>query len=801
MLNHNRRSDSLLIVAVALILAGLALAGWRMFFEAPLVWQVESVRVLAGDGPVVLGVRELGQHPGSDPGAGARQLAVESAGGRWWLANIAADITNGQPVIASSARRASRFVPRWRLVPGDRLTVGPVSIEVGAVTADTLELVVADGEGDSGKPGLRAAWRQGRLETGASSFAGCPREGSPWWRHRLDRWLGRELSLFSIGGQVDCPRRWWLAGVPYDGLRVVWVDGGFWLAPGSAGVPVTMAGSGESEARGFEQLQLPIGVGADDVQRISIGPATYRLQADGGDLILRPIDGVDVWPVDQARPPPRDPRVVVRYQLQRWVGAGDGPREWLQTHTSWFIAALLLSILAALRFLRALRRRRVCAAAALVPASLFGLVLSVGMWWLPSGLAGLDAHWLFWMGWLGWGWTSVVLLEAHRLRGLGGAVWLLALLLTGSGALVLGQLAAGGDSQHWLGLAVAHWGLWAVTGWGLGLLAPVGAATWWRLLLRLFESRTVPWRLLRLLAPLSLMVLLGIQFAAGREQGLAGVQGVEAVPLLLVFMLAFIGIHRGRGDLVLRLFAVAVLLGALAYGLWWSAWGWTSLPPLIVLGVALPWRMVAGRDGRCPLGGWLLRALLLAAVTLGLGWLVQTWLPSADIVPAWADLVSHLQGGERVRMAMDLAGRGGGWGALPDWWGWNAGVMQVAGLQGELIGAFLLNRFGAVAGLGLLAAQLGFVGLLFRLAHRLANARADTELVGLAGWGMFLVLYGLAWLFVTYWTLAWALVLGLLPFDATMTWLAADESHVALFAYPALAFALIVAWSRPGVRG
>jgi len=40
-------------------------------------------------------------------------------------------------------------------------------------------------------------------------------------------------------------------------------------------------------------------------------------------------------------------------------------------------------------------------------------------------------------------------------------------------------------------------------------------------------------------------------------------------------------------------------------------------------------------------------------------------------------------------------------------------------------------------------------------------------------------------------------VLGLLPvMGQPMTWLAAGNSHLLLFAYPALAFALLVAWAR-----
>lgn len=807
-------------------LIGLALLGWWLIFQAPMVWQLDSLRVTAGERPVVIGHRELGQRPGSGRSAALNHLRLEYRDDRWWLANVSAH----KRVDAPSAQRSTRFVRRWRLAPGDRIALPAdlgrqeLSIKVESVDAETLQLATPDGQ--------RARWEGGRLQTARPAFDGCPEQGARWWLRLLDPWRHRELSLFSIGGQVDCPRRWRLnaagsgsAALPVDSLRVLWADGAFWLAPGSADVKIRLQGVADPRPRGFEDLQLAIGNGPRDAQRVYLGRSGFRLETvanasgDGhSDLLLTPIAGGDVWLKNEARPIPRDPRVQANYQLQRWVGGGVEPRQWLEAHPLWSGGVLLLSLLSLLRYLRARRRRRATPAAALVPVSILGLGLSLGLWLRPDA----DVRWLFWLGWLGWAWSSVVLLEAKRLRGYGGGLWLLGLLLTASGAIVLGQLAAGGDSGRWLGFAIGHWGLWAAFGWGLGLLAPVTAHSWRFLLLQAFTGRASFWGSLRLLLPLVLALVLLAQLAVGREQGLAGIQPVEGAKLLLVFLLAFAGmrlmeLREVRGGayrehrllFLLRVTAFALLFWLFADVLLWAV---HDMSPVLILGllmVALLWKLApaptlaSGRGPQHSFGGLLLRMVLLVGVA-GLvvpaarAWLhpelLPTWLPQYERFQVWADPATHPHSGMQVLMAMDLAGSGGWWGALPSWWGWNGSVMRLPAVQDDFITAFLLFRFGGAPALLLLAVQLLFLWAMFALGRCVAADWLGTE--RRAGRGISLVLYGLAWLFAAHWIIAWANVLGLLPvMGQPMTWLAAGNSHLLLFGYPALSFALLVSWS------
>lgn len=828
-----QRREGIVAALVFGSLALLAILGWRLFLNAPVVWQLQSVRVTAGDGPVVIGHRELGQRPETGRAAALNHLRLEFRDQRWWLANAAAS----KRIDAPSSARGTRYVKRWRLAPGDQIRVGrraadaaAWTIEVESVDDEQLHLLATDQRGSQD----RASWQAGRLLTDREPFAGCPESAARWWLRLLDPLRDQELMLFSIGGQVDCARRWRplgnsgqpmasATGLPLESLRVLWADGAFWLAPGAAAdreeVLVTLQAAGDAEPRSFADLRLPIGPVPNGAERVYLGRSGFRFETlDGSDdLLLLPIGGSDVWLSEDAHPLPRDPRVQADYRVHRWVGGGGGPRAWIEDHPVWSGTVLLLAAASLFGYLRARRRRRANPAAALLPLTLVGLGLAGGLWWRPE----LDARWLFWLGWLGWGWSSVVLLEANRLRGLGGGLWWLAVLLSGSGALVLGQLAAGGDSGRWLGFAVGHWGLWASAGWAFGLLAPVNAHSWRLLLVALFTGRGGFWVGLRFVIPAVLALVLALQLFIGREEGLWGMQPVEAAKLLLVFLLAFAGMQlselrgvrgaayrRHRASLMLRVSGFALMFWVIADGLLWAV---RDMSPVVILGllmVALLWKLApapaqdrAGRSGR-PQGGLLLRsALFVAAGLLLFGAieayqnpaLVPTWLPQYDRFQVWANPAAHPHSGMQVLMAMDFSG-GGGWLGSGPWWGWNGPVMRLPAVQDDFITGFLLYRFGALCGLLLLAVQLAFLLLLFVLARRVAACWVGTE--RMAGRGVSLALFGLAWLFAAHWIIAWGNVLGLLPvMGQPMTWLAAGNSHLLAFAYPALAFALIVSWS------
>lgn len=800
------RNSAVLTLTVMAGIIAVAVAGWQLLLFAPSIWQVNSIQVDAGDGPTILGHRELGQRP-HRPGAAERdQLQLDYRDERWWVT----DIGRGEAIDAPSTLQHSRLLRRWRLAPGDTIRVGEQTLTVASVDNRQLTLNTADGQ--------QAQWRDGRLDTGNTPFTGCPSEGSDWWKHHLSAVLvplfgvdeDRELRLFSIGGQVDCPRRWALPApkaLPLDSLRVNWSLGSFQIAAGNADVSITVAGRGDQQPHRLDQLALPIGDAEHEVKRIRVGQQWYQLSSDADHLRITPEGGGDSWNERQTRPTPRPPNVRVDYRLSRWIGAGDTPRGWLQRHPWWLALAVLLSGVALLR-LSSAHHRIVALGSSLLPASVFGLVLMLGLWLQPA----IDLRWLFWIGWLGWGWSSAIVLETRRLRGSGGGLWLLTLLISAIGTLTIGQLAAGGNAGPWADIVAAHWGLWGVAGWALGLVAltPANRARW--LLVALFSSRNGQWRTLRSITLLLLVGLLLLQVALSYRQGLAGMQPVEAIRLSLVLLLAFLGIalerrrhgETSRTTLLTHGSWLLLLFGLLAATAGWSVADPSAILIPALLIISILWIIAPRADGQRSIPGLLLR-LLLASTVLTLAALASHawqspedlphWLPWLNSLQVWAQPDNHPHSGASVLAAMAFSDRGGYWGTLPQWGGANGSIMQLAGVQREFIAAFLLFRFGAVAALVLLALQLLMLGLLFGLARHIADFWVGRDEP--AGRGVALSLFGVAWLFAAQWLIGWSNAIGLLPVMAQpMSWIAADNAHLLLFAYPALTFALLAAWSN-----
>ncbi len=355
----------------------------------------------------------------------------------------------------------------------------------------------------------------------------------------------------------------------------------------------------------------------------------------------------------------------------------------------------------------------------------------------------------------------------------------------------------------------------ALAGWLLAPLTTISGTTW-RALLAVLPRHHDRWiASLRLALPLLLAAVLVLQVFLGKEEGLAGFQPVEAAKLLLIFMLAYAGTrlqelrrthgrafreHPARFAMVAMAYAVLFLF--MADTLLWAVNDWSPALLLSFLLIAFLWRLAPAPAGFRSLSGRLLRlSLLLAGVSVAawLFWVYQDpsilprWFPQYGRLQVWAYPWSHPHSGMQVLRSLEYSGAGGWYGVLPSWFGWNGEAIAVPAIQDDFIGAFLLYRFGALAGLAVLAVQLLFLGLLFELGRRvsewLGTQRQAGEMASLA-------LYGLAWLFAAHWLIAWGNILGLLPvMGQPMTWLSAGNSHLLLFAFPGLAFALIVAWA------
>ena len=201
-------------------------------------------------------------------------------------------------------------------------------------------------------------------------------------------------------------------------------------------------------------------------------------------------------------------------------------------------------------------------------------------------------------------------------------------------------------------------------------------------------------------------------------------------------------------------------------------------------------------------------ALGAVAVLYGMYWIymnpdqIPEWLPKKDRILVWAEPQYHPHTGSQVLGSMDLVGDAGWFGAKA-WFGRNGAVQALPEVQNDFIGAFMVNRFGGIAGLVLLGIEICYVALLFLLGRAVESTlgRGDFREQNPAT-VLSYTLYGMGCLHVAHWMISWGNVLGLLPvMGQPMTWVTAGNSHLMFFALVVLITAQITGWVvRPYVE-
>lgn len=796
-----------------ILLLAFGLADWRLLTQAPAErLQVTQVRVTltSAEQPVILGYQELGQNPATGLSAEKDHLRLRrDAAGGWWASNVA----DHRKVDAPTAQHKTRYLKRWCLATGDRIRVKTTELEVVEAQDETLILR---------ESGREARWENGRLVTTESPAAACPNEGTSFWR----RWLKRadqERFLFSLGGEIPCPQRWPLPGVPAHGIEVLAWDGAFWLAPGTADARMARTGQPIEQGPSFKNVESRLDDPAEPTTSLFLGRAQYRLHWQENVLTLTPARKADLWlEADwaklQARP--RDSRVKTETALAplptRFAGLGS----WLVAHWIGTAVALVLALCAA-----ALAFRwpgdgdptfRTLRATAWASALALG-TLTLMTWRTP---AETQPAWLLLSLGLAWSLASALLFVVGRLRGSVGWLWVATLGLVGCGSLVQGQLGLGGDNNRWLDFGMEHWCILATVGWTLAPLALVQTRTWRRLAVSALDPWTPKLAWLKWAVIGVAGLILAVQFAFGGEEGFSrGVQPVEGIKTLLALMLAHAGARlwrwRESDSEQKRRHPIQTSLAILAFVL--VLVGLTSSlllavrdlsPLLLMLLLLLPWlwriapHPIPDRPSHwATLGRWgipLLGILLL----LFLGEIARApehvphWMPQYDRIMVWADPAHFRESGFQVQRAMELIAAGGWSGAAASPFGWNGAVMRLPVVQNDFIGAFLLHRFGIEGGWALLIFQGMFAAALFALARDVEQwGRGKNAEPKATGIFLSLALFAMAWLFLAHWTIAWSNTLGLLPvMGQPMTFISLANSHHLFFALPGLILGLATGW-------
>jgi cell division protein FtsW (lipid II flippase) len=792
---------ALLAYLALAVWAGLA---WAIWSNAPPGAEPGPFRLAAAGAPAVIGYAELGQHPGPRSAA-ARHLLIDRADGQWRFGNRSLE----RRVELRTARLSSMFLQRWELKRGDRLSFD--GAELAVMDADGANLVLRDDIS-----GRQVVWQDGRLQPKDEPVHEVCR---PWYARLLARakWLSRtwltedkpEIALFGIGGGVNCSDRWRIDALPPEAVTVEWQRGTFWLAPGTRRYDVVLYRGGTNIPQTFTDLLAPLDGAAGRVESVILGRTHYRVSADGKQLALTPTANIDYW-FDLSRVPSDYPR-------KRWIGAGADAAEWLigvddrllPGAGAAFVAAFALAGLWWWRRRERTALTLVYGLAATLPA-IMGSWLTVLLY---RGVGRPDVMLMVGMAWLAWFWATFLLIWSRRALGLAGWLWFGGLALAATGVLTQLQLAAGAENSRWLGLVLRHAAAVAVFGWLVCLLAAAPVVRWQRLLVAAFNRES-----LAVGVALLLIGLIALQVVLGGEEGLAGIQPVELVKTVTVILLGFVGMHlmeaREREVRAYRRSPIRFLLPYVRFAGLFFLFVLSAVvgvrdfsPAVILLLVLLAWFWkVGGAGGRPAAGLWrAIRPAIAAAVLLVIAGgayvhahpeVLPSSFPKRERVLVWAQPALHPHSGSQVLAANERVAEGG-WLGTRGWFGANGDVMDVPEIHNDFIIAFYLNRFGGLAGLALLLLQIVYLAALFALARQFERWAAAGDFRDQnAGRVIGFTVYGLAWLHIAHWTIAWANSLGLLPvMGQPMTWVAAGNSHLLGMAMPTLAIALIAAWT------
>ena len=790
-----------LLTFLALLIWGFLC--WQVYVHAPAGSVGSSTYVAVSATPYSVGWVELGQRPGPRSAA-AQHLLIRRNGGQWVFANA----SGNRKVLISTTRTSGRFVQRWELRQGDRISFDGVDIVVIAVTDDTITL--------RDRVSKREVVFNGDLTPrGEAVFKVC--EGSIRRVFNGFKWMSRsifageksELPVFSIGGGVNCSNRWRMERLDPVAVVIVWQAGRFWVAPGSARRETLLFRAGQRTGTTFDQLSVRMNGRFGKVTSVILGATRYNVTDLGDRLRLSPVTNKMYFFANGLLP---------NYpSSMRWLGAGKAPLAWISGMGPMIAIGVFIATALGIGAFWFWRRRfrddnwwLVHAIAALIPSV-------VGIWvtlLLMRSWGGPDQSLIVAMAWIAWFWATFLLVWSGRLTGYGGWIWMCGVILAGIGTTALFQLGAGAENSRWLGFYYKHAAILALFAWGVAIFTLVPNRMWRNLWITVFNRESI----LAVVAALLIVAMIA-QFLVGSEEGIAGLQPVELVKTVFVVLLGYVGLHvtetrqrdvrRFREKPLTYLapyFRLAAVFFLIIASIVVGVRDFSPLVIMVVVGLAWLYKL-----GGTPIGfsksgkvfQWMRPAVLILVIGIValLSYVymnpesVPDGFPQKDRILVWSKPQLFPHSGSQVLGSMDFVGQGGWFGAKP-WFGINGPIMTLPAVQDDFITAYLINRFGAIAGLVMLGVQLLLIALLFGLGRRLERQLRGGDFRDQnAGVVLGYTLYGLAWLHAAHWLISWGNTLGMLPvMGQPMTWLTAGNSHLMAFALIILLIAQISAW-------
>lgn len=785
------------------VLIGWAYLTWQIVQDAPGGAVSRGVTVARSSAPYILGWEDLGQRPGPRS-AETQHLQVRNADGKWAFVNLAAR----RRVLLTTADGNSRFVHRWQIRLGDRISFNEAEIEVIGLRPDRITLrernskreFTWDGSPDpKGEPVTKVCENILRRSL----------NGAKWMTRNWFSNAKNEVGLFTIGGGVNCSNRWRMPDLPPGAVAITWENGSFWVAPGGLRAETLLFRRGQRQGTAFAQLVFPYDGQFGRVVSGIIGITRYLIRADADQMRFIPIANRDFFL--STATPPRNP------VAWSWLGDGNDFPAWAKARMIFLGAGVVIATLLCVVIFWAGRKWHTYNAmwtlqtiAGVVPAVL-------GIWvtlLLSQGAGRPDQSLMVATAWVAWLWATFMLTWTGRMQGFAAWIWLCLAALATIGTTTLFQLGAGAENTRWLGFYYKHAAILSLFAWTMCVLTLVSDTTWRKIWLNIFNREG----LIGLIA-IGLIGAMGLQFLLGSEEGIAGIQPVELVKTIFVILLGYVGMHiteaRQREVRAFRQSPLAFMAPYFRFaGLFFLfiasiVVGVRDFSPMVIMTVVLfawLWR-IGGKQAQFSRAGrffMVIRPLVLLVV-VGVVALMYYVYQNPDIVPdgfpqkdriqVWAQPQLHPHSGSQVLGSMDFVGQGGWFGARA-WYGANGAVMTLPAVQDDFITAFLINRFGGLSGLLMLFVQLFYVMVLFLLGRSVEKRFAKGDF-GEQNAGIVLgfTLYGLAWMHVAHWLISWGNTLGLLPvMGQPMTWLTAGNSHLIGFALLIGFVATVTSW-------
>ena len=770
-----------------------------MVIHSPGGFVLKKIELKTSDNPITLGNIQLGQRQ-SPWSAAPQHITFYHQHDQWSVRNI----SRYKKVDIQTNIHHTRFIKRWLLNEGDTIEINKTKVKV--LQANSEGLILKE-QGVNRK----ILWKKGQLFP-ENEFVYKDNRSKEWRFRRWFFWkcihpLGiepkKEVFLFYLGGSVNCIDRWRLPGVQAKSAKILWYDNKYWLAPGKT--IVQMARSGQRPKR-FNQISFPLTGEFGIAKRMIIGRTHYDIKyLKDGNIELSPSQGQDILKSIKKQ---NFENIHLTYAHISRIGEGNALYKWLLDRIDlmilWIIACILTIWLLRNKYIYAQNRGQYYPVIRTFFVSIFSVLFLTSFLFLWRDKEYIDfSHLLFLTGFSTF-MATICFVESNSIKPVYKWTWCIIILLSGSGLLILCQLAIGAENLKLMIFVRKQVVLMTCFPWFIlfAALAP-------KYLINHIFSRSISGYVLMFIV---MSLLLG-QRIWGNEYGFSGIQPAEASKLLLVIMAGFIGTNirelrdynpqhyseqpfRNLLDLVKIFFIVGL-------GIVYVLVSINDISPVIILLIFLLawfWK-ISPHPWKPTLATWVNRSFVICISGIGLSLALWAWFfpeqipdfSQKDRLLVWSNPLVHPHSGGQIIQALQL-GVQGGWTGNGQWYGLNNDIMSLPAVQNDFIASFILYKFGGLTAILIITIQFIFILFLFTISHRMMNnaINAGNFQYRRSCFAIHLMIFGFAWIHILHWMIAWGNALGVLPvMGQPMTWFSAANSNILFFGLPALMITMI----------